>query len=310
MKCTWIFLLFTIQISFAATNIDSLKQVAFDLDNNDTIRTRALNSIAFDGFIFSNVDSTRYYAQMAIDLSESFYYKMGIADATKTIGDSYLVGGGYDEAVPFYEKALEIFNEIKSPKGEAYLLNNLAGIYQYQGKLDQSIDMYIWSLDINEQLGNESIFGELYFNIASLYQTLEQYDKAISYAQKAIESEGNTRTIAQANHLMANLQMRKADYVSALHFVTIAEQLAEESDDEIILVEAYITKGELYFDQGKELDAESEWERALLIAKGLDDRQYSSKVELKLAKHYYKEGNTRKAIRFWRVHCKRLKHLR
>ena len=64
----FLFVFFGLSLS-AKTDIDSLLKVWNNSSVEDTIRLQALKTIAWDGYLRSNPDSTFYYAQLMIDYS-------------------------------------------------------------------------------------------------------------------------------------------------------------------------------------------------------------------------------------------------
>ena len=57
--------------SKAQVNLDSLWNVWNDKTQPDTNRLKAMKSIAWDGYLFSQPDSGFYFAQMAYDFAEA-----------------------------------------------------------------------------------------------------------------------------------------------------------------------------------------------------------------------------------------------
>ena len=75
--------------SLAQVTLDSLWGVWNDQSQPDTARLRAIGSIAWHGYVFSNADSAFYFAQIYYDLAKSTGNKDHMADALNTQGTAF-----------------------------------------------------------------------------------------------------------------------------------------------------------------------------------------------------------------------------
>ena len=57
--------------SISQLNLDSLWSIWDDKTQPDTTRLRAIDKIAWDGYLFSKPDSAFYFAQLKLDLAKS-----------------------------------------------------------------------------------------------------------------------------------------------------------------------------------------------------------------------------------------------
>ena len=64
------FILFTDSMFAQKTNVDSLLRIWKNESFADTIRLKALDDLAWDGYLFSNPDSAFYYAQLEYNYAE------------------------------------------------------------------------------------------------------------------------------------------------------------------------------------------------------------------------------------------------
>ena len=97
----------------------------------------------------------------------------------------------YDEALLFYEKALE---QTKKEYGEnhvdvARFYNNIASVYDTQGKYDEALELYNKALDILKPILSENhvYVATSYNNIASVYDKQGKYDEALELYNKALD---------------------------------------------------------------------------------------------------------------------------
>ena len=96
----------------AQTNLDSLWGVWNDKTQADTTRLKAMDNIAWDGYLFSQPDSAFYFAQMQYDLAEKSGLKKQMSSALNTQGISFAIRGEYPVALDYYQRSLKISEEI------------------------------------------------------------------------------------------------------------------------------------------------------------------------------------------------------
>ena len=94
--------------SIAQVNLDSLWNVWNDHTQPNTTRLKAINKIAWDGYLFSQPDSAFYFAQLVYDFAVFVNNEKWIAAALNTQGVSYAIRGNYEEALIYYKKSLKI----------------------------------------------------------------------------------------------------------------------------------------------------------------------------------------------------------
>jgi hypothetical protein len=83
-------------------NLDSLWSVWNDKTQSDTNRLKAIKSIAWKGYMFSQPDSAFYFAQMEFDFAETLNNKKWMADALNLQGKSFAVRSNYEKAKDYY----------------------------------------------------------------------------------------------------------------------------------------------------------------------------------------------------------------
>jgi len=108
------------------------------------------------------------------------------------IGESYRFLGNYDEAIKFFDKALQVEkklypDEINSQVAIRY--NNIGLPYCHKGEFDKAIEFYNKSLLINKKVYPDGIHREIahnYNNLGAAYRLKGEFDKAIEFYNKAL----------------------------------------------------------------------------------------------------------------------------
>jgi tetratricopeptide (TPR) repeat protein len=86
-----------------------------------------------------------------------------------------------------YEKALQIFDQLKNIAGKATILYNIGSIYDAQGNYSKALKWYEVSLQIDEQLGNLSGKASSLNKIGAIYDAQGKYPEALKKLEEALE---------------------------------------------------------------------------------------------------------------------------
>jgi tetratricopeptide (TPR) repeat protein len=165
-------------------NVDSLKQVLASIQS-DTGKIWAMHDVAFN-YIYSRPDSTTWFAQQALALSEKINYERGEIRSHNDIGSALASTGSYSEAIEIFLEALHKSEELNDKTMEAITLGNLAETYSLQGDERQAINLSLRSLAIDPP--DLPILNLVhYLNLGNYYEKAGQLDSALLYENHAYE---------------------------------------------------------------------------------------------------------------------------
>ena len=146
---------------------------------------------------------------------------------------------GFDSALSYHKKGLEIFNNIKhddlSLKGN---INSAIGLCLLgMKKFDEALVYQKEELKIFEQKGNQRDLAISYDNIGLTYQALKQYDKALEQHLIAFNIfnetlEENDFSLGQSYHNVALAYANASQFEEALEFNLKALELRKKYLDE------------------------------------------------------------------------------
>ncbi|MBI3583091.1 MAG: DUF2225 domain-containing protein [Nitrospinae bacterium] len=95
--------------------------------------------------------------------------------------------GKYDKSLTFFKDALKINKKLNIPKNIATDLNEIGLIYDSLGKYEEALKYYEESLKIFKKLNNPKSIAITLGNIGAVYRSLGQYDKALSYYNESLK---------------------------------------------------------------------------------------------------------------------------
>jgi tetratricopeptide (TPR) repeat protein len=214
--------------------IDSLKRVWMNTKLEDTVRLNAMVDLAWDGYLFSNPDSTFYYAEQMYRFAEPRKLKRYEAIARSYQATSLYRRGQFKPALEFYGYSLAMQRKLGDKSRIAAILNNSALIYVEQGNYSQAIDYFNESLKLQEFLKNKSGQASTLLNIGTIYVRQGELDKALQFCTRSLalaEEIQDLRAIGNAQHNIGNIYYEKAEYEKSIRYITKSLELRRKIED-------------------------------------------------------------------------------
>jgi tetratricopeptide (TPR) repeat protein len=203
---------------------------------------------------FSNVDSSIYYAQRALKLSEQVDLKDRSISSLNNLGFLHLMSGDHKKALTEYKKGLKISLSQEDSMGIAIAYNNLGNYYSYRGFKDMALEYYILSLRIKERNGTKREIAVNYTNIGIIYDEQGKFEKALDYYLKAlsIKNELNDkRGIALVSSNLGGLYYDQGKFKKAKNYYQSSLDIYQNTDDKRGLSEVLSPMAEILFRQGE-----------------------------------------------------------
>lgn len=132
-------------------------------------------------------DSALQVFQKAVELWKQLRDTLGMADAYNNMGIIYDNLGAFDKSVEEYSRALELREAVNDIVGVADAYNNLGVVYHYQGLYQQALENYLAALARYRKAGDLDGVAYIYNNIGMVYQRQEQYANALSSYEDALK---------------------------------------------------------------------------------------------------------------------------
>jgi len=207
----------------------------------------------------------------------------------------------FREALQSWEKALQIYREIKNPKGEAASLNNLGTAYGFLGKYQKAIEYQQQSLVITREIKDRQGEVDALGNLGIAYGSLGQYQKAIEYQQEtlAIAREIKDRR-GEANSL-GNLGIAYdflRQYQKAIEYQQQSLAIKRKIGDRQGEANSLGNLGDTYYSLGQYQKAIEYHQQALIIAKEIGKPRQEAYYLRNLGNTYHFLGQYQKSISF------------
>ncbi len=277
------------------TNMDSLWAIWNNSNESDTNKLKAMHNIALGGYLFTQPDSTFYFAQLEYDFAKSKGLKKQMAAALNTQGVSFMIQGNYPKAIRYYTQSLTISKEIGNKKGIATSLNNIGNIYLDQGDYPKAIDYHARSLTIKEEIGNKKGIAASLNNIGMIYAEQGDYAKAIQYHIRSLtikEEIGNKKGIAASLHNIGVIYIEQGNYAIAIDYYTRSLTIKEDIGNKKGIANSLVGIGNIYSRQGDYLKAINYYTQSLTIQEELGNKNGIASCLVNIGVIYKKQGDS------------------
>lgn len=224
---------------------------------NDTLIVDIYNNLSYEYYAI-NIDSTFYYAEMAIELSKELQYPKGICKGLNNLGIGYSIKGDNRKAIEFYKQAFEIANKYNYINDITNIYNDIGISYKILGMTEKALESFLMGIESAKLADNaDKIKCFLYDSIRRLYFSLGDDENRKLYRQYTIEASEQSN-----NHMAAYL--------------------------------ADMLKGEKYFEEGKLDEAQMAYQRSKTLCTDFSCEYDISRkiIKVLLVQTKYKEAES------------------
>lgn len=222
--------------SIAQTKISRSDSLLSLLNNaQDTGRVNILNQLS-SSYWYSDPLKTFEYAKQAMELAKKLGFQKGLVTAYNNTGVGYYQQNKYDDALTWYNKAVEEHRKMDNYRGEANVLTNIGLIYWKKGEYPEAVKYNMQALKIWEAHNDESGICGIYDNLGNVYSDQEQYDQALAYYNRSLDiQKKNNKSTHEQSMTLSNIgtaYLGKNDLPKALTYFQESLQLLEEDKKE------------------------------------------------------------------------------
>ena len=303
----------------AQENTDSLRLSWENTALSDSLRLKSINKLAWDGYLFTQPDSTLYYAQLHFEFARERGLKKEMAIALNTLGTAFYMVDNYAKAIEYYYKSLEIKEVLKDTLGMSATLNNIGMINDDQGLAEEAISHYTRAMEFAKSLRQnnddpkiEESLVSSYNNLGTIY-TDSDPELAMVYFIKMVEITsklGMKREQAYALNNMANIYSNRGERVKALDYYQEGLTTLEAIGDKNGVIDGLNNIGITYFEQGDLKEAINYAQKALKKAQPDNIHDGISTAAELLYECYKSSGNNQKALLYYELHIQSRDSLR
>jgi adenylate cyclase len=301
--------------------VNSIIQQSTDVRNNDPVRSLTLAAQAKDlaekigfqkgaAYAYKNiglaylvqgnyVEALQNY-QLSLKLFEEIKFDEGIANLLGNIGVIYYYQSDNVKALDYYLRSLKIAERTGNKLRIMSMLNNIGAIYGLKSATyDKALVYYLQALPLCEELGDKDALGGISVNVGEIYFDKKDYEKALSYYNKALKAYGsNSEGIPNAYNAIGKLYLRQGKYQLALYNHNMALQTAQRVNGKLNIVPSYTGLARVYEKENDFRSALAYFKKAEETALELGVSSLLSDIYKEMSAAYSKTGDYAYAFKY------------
>lgn len=262
-------------------------------------------------FVYTNPDSTIFYADKALKLAKQLKDGKGQAEAFNNLGMGYYFRNDYDQLRDYYKKSLEAYHKLGDERNISVLSSTYYRLAQSEKALanyQRSLKIYQHDKKYAKQVETLRNIGDVYKNIGDYPNALDQYTQAASILNQQAEAIADPHLIetemAQLLSRIGEIYLYRAQYAESLSFFKELEALSRKNSDWQTLAASLNNIASAYFFMARRDSAQWFYKQALDLQQSQNDYYGAAMSLMNIGKieadfkHYLKALDShRKSIR-------------
>jgi serine/threonine protein kinase/Tfp pilus assembly protein PilF len=160
---------------------------------NQRAKGDALQGMGVAYKIMNRLDDALNYYNQALEIRRASGNNIGVASTLGEIAQVQNRQKNSAEALKNYQGALQIQRQISDKRGTANTLINLGTLYESQAKAGDAMKSYKEALEIERDLGDENLQALCMNNIGNILLTEAQFSDALIYFQNSLQLREHTK---------------------------------------------------------------------------------------------------------------------
>lgn len=246
-----LFMLIVVNITAQNTALDSLLSISIE-SLNDSVQANTLNKIGYEYYTI-NIDSTAYYAQKALKISEANNFRKDESRALNLLGIVAQFKGDFNQALTLNTRAYNIGEELNSISNITSSSNELSIIYEQINDIEQSIHFAMIALDGARKMKDTLFTGFMLSNLAKCHLEVGNFSKAHLYKDEIIDLakiSNNCELLTEGHFISGKLQFEEKNLVSSLNSYNQSIEEAEKCNDQYFVSFSFIGVSEVHYQNG------------------------------------------------------------
>ena len=259
--------------------IDSSLTV-YHKETNDTLKINIINELVencWDDDVWPKYNMW-VYSVTKNHLNHPIYssfYKNIHASSLNNFGYLYDSQGKLIKAITYYEKALNVYEDIGDKKGIAIVLNNIGTVYENQGALNKALENYQQALSLHKKIGDKVLVSYLLNNIGYIYVNQGHVEKALKIYNESLQIQKEVDDYKGMSYSFNNIGYiyeGKKEYTVALEYFKKSLLMSQKINNKSSLALALSNIGSIYSTRNEIDSASNYYAQSLILYKEIDNK--------------------------------------
>lgn len=145
-----------------------------------------LNNLGMAAVAIGEIDVGIHHLQRALELYQRLGIPQGEARVEVNLGQIYRQQGEMEQALVAFQHALSILRAFGDKTVEVEVLNSIGVVHRFRGALTEAESYYAQSLALAQEIGDLGGQAQAYGNLGTLYQLQARYQQAQEVYQEAL----------------------------------------------------------------------------------------------------------------------------
>jgi CHAT domain-containing protein/Tfp pilus assembly protein PilF len=151
------------------------------------------------------MDQAVQFYNQALDWHRRSNNRFGEAQSLDNLGQACTALGQFDKALAYLNQALPIRREVKDARGEGVTLSNIGNAYMGKGEYNDAIKFYSLAIPILQKAVAESDEANALAGLGGAYTMLSRYDQAAETLEQALAVARKTQNRQAEGAILNNL---------------------------------------------------------------------------------------------------------
>ncbi|HLO32067.1 MAG TPA: serine/threonine-protein kinase [Anaerolineales bacterium] len=230
--------------------------------------------------------------------------RRSIASSYNALGISYAQIGKAQKALEYFDKSLEIFQEINDRQGLGAVQGNLGSAYAQLGKVNEALGYFEQDLAIARELGDRRREAITLGNLGEVYRNLGDVRRAIDYHEQRLEITRQLSDRRSEGNTLCSLGLAYFALGDTNRAISCHEQqliITREISDRRGEGNALCNRGNAYAQLGKVNEALADYNQYLRIARELGDRRAEGNALGNLGNAHAQLNDLKGALLFYQM---------
>ncbi len=215
------------------------------------------------------------------------------------MGATYLTMGNLDSAVTLLEQSLLLAHETKNQIDVGVRLGNLGNLYYKKGDPEKALEYWEQALAIHKKMNNQKDMVIVKVNIGIMNEQFGRIDQAIKYLKEAAETARHIKVFAlevSALRRIVRLQRLIGEHEKCLATLSQILEIQVANGDSVGVCGTLLSLGITHSEISNYNEAEACYNRALNIAKTVDDPEPLLSCHINLGSLYHARSDHARAL--------------
>jgi len=252
----------------------------------------------YNHFAYNDYDQAKQYIDEALNLSKKIGYQRGVILCYDKYGGLENAASKYRKALKSFGTADSLLKLTNWPKEQAIIYGNIAAVYKDMGGYDSAIIWNTKFLEVANAIDNQLFIAFGTGITGAIYQNKGQYNLAARNYMKSLrtyEAIGDESRIADAHLKLGEAHMQGENFEDAKRNLEKAAATYKKTNDLYFLRTTYALLGDVALTQKNFDETESWFDKVHPLAQELDDQFSLAESEtsfegLAFAKDQYSEA--------------------